>query len=71
MKINSINPLLETTEEKLLSTMKHLGIKVQSVVLPPDFNNKRDEKKIIYWLYNNIQSLHTANYELKLKYAND
>jgi hypothetical protein len=63
--------LPETLEQKMLSNVNHLGIKVQSVFLPPNFNEVRDEKKVIDWLYNNIQSLHTANYELRLKYATD
>jgi hypothetical protein len=83
MKTNNINPfegfeeldnlrfekLLETPEEKHLILMKHLGIKVQSVVFPPNFHEVRDEEKVLDWLYNNIHSLHTASYVLGLKYA--
>jgi hypothetical protein len=85
MKVNNENPfegfeelnnltflkLAETPEVKHLIAMNNLGIKVQSVVFPPNFNEVRDEKKVISWLYKNIQSLHTANYELRLKYASE
>jgi hypothetical protein len=59
-----------TLEQKLLLVMKSEGIKVQSVVLPPNFNEVRDEKAIIGWLRGNIMSLSTVNYEYKLKYSN-
>ena len=70
LEVLDFGKIRQTPEEKHLSTMKDLGIKVQSVVFPPNFHEVRDEKKVINWLYKNIQSLHTANYELRLKYAN-
>jgi hypothetical protein len=63
--------ILQTPEQNHLNALHSLGIKVQSVFFPPNFHEVRDEKKVISWLYNNIQSLHTANYELRLKYANE
>ena len=71
LKALDFGKIRQTSQEKHLSTMKDLGIKVQSVVFPPNFNEVRDEKKVISWLYKNIQSLHTANYELRLKYASE
>ena len=85
MEANNINPfegfeelenlvlekMSETKEEKHLSTMRHLGIKVQSVVFPPNFHEVRDEDKVIDWLFNNIHSLHTASYVLGLRYDFD
>jgi hypothetical protein len=60
--------LAETPEEKHLGTMKNLGIKVQSVVFPPNFHEGRDEKKFLIWLCKYIKPLHIANYKLRLKY---
>jgi hypothetical protein len=82
MKANNENPFegLENLNNiefeptiQVMSDLQHKqskGIKVQSVVYPTNYNPHRDEQSVIDWLYNNIQSLHTANFVLRIKYNN-
>jgi hypothetical protein len=82
MEVNSQNPFEgfeelnnlifekkpQTLEQKLLEDKKNIGIKVKSVFLPNNFIENRSESQLLDWLFNDIQSLNTVNYKLRLKY---
>lgn len=55
-------------EENILDIMNKIGIRIQSVVLPPNFVAERNENMVLDWMRNNIQSVHTSWYYYRLKY---
>jgi len=61
----------KTIEQKLLETMNKAGIKVQSVVLPPNFIVLRNQDMVLEWMRTNIKSVHSSFYFHSLKYKNN
>jgi hypothetical protein len=66
-------PLSETLtlEEQLLQThQKVLGIKVQSVALPPNYNPApKTEAEVMDWLRNRVNNNFSCAYSIALKYG--
>jgi hypothetical protein len=62
----SNNQLLQN---KIIETKKSLGIKVQSVALPIDYDafNFKTKDEVLNWLQYKIQNVHTANYLINIK----
>jgi hypothetical protein len=58
-------------EEKILDTMNSIGIRIQSVVLPPNFVESKNENMVLDWMRNNIKSVHTSCYYYRLKYQDN
>jgi len=57
-------------EQTVLFSNKVLGIKVQSVVLPPNYlPQPKTEAEVMDWLRNRIQSRHSVAYSMALKYG--
>jgi hypothetical protein len=58
-------------EEQLVKSQNSCGIKVQSVVLPKNYNPYifKIEPQVLDWLINKIYSQHSAYYKFSNKYS--
>ncbi len=67
---SSISTDYNLEEQIILFSNKVLGIKVQSVVLPPNYlPQPKTEAEIRHWLGNKIQNTHIFAYSMALKYG--
>lgn len=67
---SSISTDYNLEEQIVLFSNKVLGVKVQSVVLPPNYlPQPKTEAEVMDWLRNKIQNTHSFAYSMSLKYG--
>jgi len=67
---SSISTNYNLEEQIVLFSNKVLGVKVQSVVLPPNYlPQPKTEAEVMDWLRNKIQNRHSFAYSMSLKYG--
>jgi len=68
-EVNTIHP---TVESQLISHQEKMGVKVQSVAMPKNFNlGIKSEKETLDWLYNTVHNEFVASRILFLKYNSE